>query len=139
MKFERQIMLSRRSILGLLLFAFTVTFFSSVPSTATPIPSDGIRLEARMRAGIIKARARYEEINNNSRRKFNFQLENGTPGDSVSVSANGMVMGTAIVNNLRRAKFELDTNLGQTVIQLPVGTRVEVMINGTPVMSGTLQ
>jgi predicted PilT family ATPase len=131
-------MFTRRNILGLLVLAAGFTFVSSA-ANAKPIPGDTIKLEARMRSGVTKSKAKYEEIKNNTRRKFSFELEVGTAGQKVNVMVNGALMGTAIVNNLGRAKFELDTNLGQVVPRLASGANVVVTINGATAMNGTLR
>ncbi|MEZ6094037.1 MAG: hypothetical protein R3C03_07325 [Pirellulaceae bacterium] len=95
------------------------------------------RLVANGNSGAMKFRARYEE--RGSKRKFNFQLEKGQAGQVVTVKAGSVVVGTATVNNLRRAAFELQTERGQAVPAMSSGTTISVWIGGVQVMSGNLR
>lgn len=137
-------MLSRRNLVAIAAMAFGLAVVASNSSSAFAAPvaprnNDQVRLFAFMSAGPAKARARYLERNNGARRKFNFQAENATPGQVLTVSAGGRVVGTATVDSFRRGKFELDSALGHTVPKLSTGTLIEVRIGGNVVMSGQLR
>lgn len=122
------------SILGL---ALAVTL---LPQQLTHAKDTGrVRMTARI-AG-VKAVAKYEE--RGARRKFNFQLELGTPGQVgtvTAVAADGSVvpMGTFTVNALRRGTIDIDTTEGDLVADLNAGSVITLSINGNT-HSGTLQ
>ena len=125
-------MLSRRKMLMLSLFSlgFASLFANASPAFAQNGGGNGIRLFANSRVGQTTGKAKYEELKGNSRRKFSFELEKGTPGASVLVTVGVTTLGTASVNAFGRAKFELDTRLGQSVPQMATGTVVTVRVNG---------
>ncbi len=117
------------------------TLFAATETFAQGGGGDRTRLQTRMRAGRMQATAKFEE--RGSRMKFNFQLELGTPGDQVTVIANGsvsnLVLGTPVVNSLGRAIIDIDNTEGDNVTRLVAGDVISVQINGATVMSGTLQ
>jgi hypothetical protein len=136
-------MFSRRNLLAIaaMTFGLAVVATNASPAFAGPLASnnDRVRMFAFMSSGVTKARARYEERNNASRRKFNFQVEMARPGQVFTVSAAGNVVGTATVDAFGRGKFELDSSLGHSVPTLASGTLIEVRNNGTVIMSGQLR
>lgn len=96
------------------------------------------RMSARMSA--VKAVAKYEE--RGSRRKFNFQLELGVPGQTgvvTAVAADGktVTLGTFVVNALRRGIIDIDTTEGDDVPDLNAGSVITLVINGKT-STGTL-
>ncbi len=120
------------SAFSLFVVGFAVLFANASPVFAQSGGGNGIRLFAHSRVGQTTGKAKYEEIKGNSRRKFSFEMEKATAGAVVQVSVGSTTMGTATVNAVGRAKFELDTRLGQGVPQMGVGTLVTVKLNGLP-------
>lgn len=114
----------------------------AIPAQSTFAQSGGDGDRVRMATSLsgVKAVARYEE--RGSRRKFNFQLELGTPGQVgtvTAVAANGatVTMGTFTVNSLRRGIIDIDTTEGNSVADLNVGSKITLSIGGNS-YSGTL-
>lgn len=131
-------MITRRNVLSVFFAALAFALVGIDSDTAMAQGGNRIRLVANMASGATKARLRYDEINAN-RRKLNFELEKGTAGQMLTVKANGAIVGTATVNSLGIAKFELDTRKGQQVPVLTAGASVEVLAGNTVIMSGTLR
>lgn len=126
-------------ILSLLALAIV---FVSIPSQSTFAQSGGggdrVRMATRLSG--VKAVARYEE--RGSRRKFNFQLELGTPGQVgtvTAIAANGatVTMGTFTVDSLRRGIIDIDNTEGDNVADLNVGSTITLSIGGNS-YTGTL-
>lgn len=123
------------------LFALTMAAIVLPQSSAFGQGGGG---RARMTASIagVKAVAKYEE--RGARRKFNFQLELATPGQTgvvSAVTANGssVVMGRFTVDALRRGIVDIDTTEGDTVPDLNTGAVITLRIAGktyTGVLSG---
>lgn len=129
-------------VLGVFGLALAVVAMPSYSSIAVGGDGDGNR--TRMVASIagVKAIAKYEE-RGTSRRKFNFQLELGTPGQVGTVTAtaaNGslVTMGTFTVDSLRRGIIDIDTSEGNVVPDLNSGSTITLQINGRS-FSGVLR
>ena len=115
-------------VLGLLSVA--VALFIG-PAQIASAKSNVVRMTTRVVG--VKAVAKYEE--RGARRKFNFQLELGTPGQVGTVSAvaaDGSVvqMGTFTVDALRRGIVDIDTTEGDVVADLKAGSVITLKING---------
>lgn len=132
-------MLSRRKVLIHSVLAFGFVFLAVDAQSSFAGGGSRVRLFANMKVGHTKAKAKYESINGNARRKFSFELEKGAPGAVLTVSAGSTSMGTAIVDALGRAKLELDTDLGQSVPTMGVGTIISVTANGAGWASAPLK
>lgn len=132
-------MFTRRHAIQFSVIALGLTFLVTDANLLAAGGGNRIRRIANMSAGPVKGKAKYEEINNNSRRKFSFELQKGTPGTVITIITGSNTLGTATVNAARRVNFELDTRNGQNAPQLPAGTAVKIKVNGTILMSGILQ
>lgn len=133
-------MLTRRNLLSLALAAFAALLVAGETSSLLAQGgggNNGIRLIANMSAGATKGKAKYEQRGN--RRKFSYELQNGVPGSVVSVRRAGSVVGTFTVDAFGRGKFELDTNLGQSVSIMAAGDVIEAWLGENPLMSDSLQ
>lgn len=132
-------MMNKRQWLKALVFSCVATILAANSATVEASGGKDVRRFANMSVGATKAKVKYEEIKNNSRRKISFEFERVPAGTALSVFAGNRLIGSATANNLGRGKFELDTRLGHNVPQLPAGTLIEVKRNGVTVMSGVLR
>ncbi len=110
------------------IIGFAITLFSFPEQSA--FAQGRLRLSADI--GGVKAKAKYEE--RSERRKFNFQLEQATPGQfgTVTATTKGRVdnLGSFTVNALRRGIIDIDTTEGDFVNDLDVGTIITLRIGG---------
>ncbi len=130
-------MFSSKSFRLFALLGIAVSMFLQVSAAQAQQPR--AKMQARLTG--VKALAKYEE--RGARRKFNFQLELGTPGQIGSVSAvaaDGSVvsMGNFTVDALRRGTIDIDTTEGNMVADLNAGSVITLSINGRT-FTGTLR
>lgn len=132
-------MFTRRNLLSLALgLAATVLVAGQAsPSMAVQKGGNSLRLIARMSAGATKATAKYEV--KNTRRKFTFELEKGTPGTIITVQHKGVTLATRQIDSLGRAKIDWDTNIGSSIPNMASGDVISVWVGSTQLMSGTLR
>ncbi len=100
------------------------------------LPKTEIILTSTQVVPAAKGRARYEA--SAVRRKLNVQAENlaSLEGRPAVLYVAGVVVARTTVT-LGKAKFELDTNLGQRVPVIATGTAVSVVINGRAIVTGS--
>ncbi|MBL8892465.1 MAG: hypothetical protein JNL67_20990 [Planctomycetaceae bacterium] len=132
-------MVTRRKFFSVAALVIGMLFVGSQPAEAAPSAGRDVRLFARMTAGITKGVAKYEEIKNDTRRKFSIEISQAIPGTVVTVWAGQVQMGQVAIDGFGRGKLELDTRLGHQVQKMQRGTLVEVRWNGVTGMSGSLQ
>ena len=137
-------MITCKLVRGLGAFGMALAFIATPSQSLVAKGSDGGGSTTKMVASIagVKAIAKYEE-RGTSRRKFNFQLELGTPGQVGTVTAtaaNGsrVTMGTFTVDSLRRGIIDIDTSEGNVVPDLNSGSTITLQMNGRS-FSGVLR
>ncbi len=133
--------MSRQTFLtSLTLGILTAALLLAAPSSAQAQGGNNrIRLTATMFSGAMKGVAKYDNINNNARRKFQFELEKGPAGSVVAVFAGTTLLGTTTVNGLGTAKIDLDSKLGHNVPVMTTETLIRVKLNGVQVMAARLR
>ncbi len=86
----------------------------------------------------VKVKARYRD--NGRHRDFRVEAENVrlAPGTRLVITVRGATVGTMVVTNLRTARFNVTTELRQTVPEIARGSVVQVKTQaGAIIASGT--
>lgn len=96
------------------LIALTFTILLMVPASPALAGNNDYRVRARMSGTtLMSGQAKYRErIKHGSvEQRFSVQVEDGTPGETVTVTLNGMTLGMIVLDPLGRGELQFRTNV----------------------------